>query len=342
MLRGHLDNRRLNDLVHRNARHAPMIDRAFAQQAGRAVHRLADQRVPRSKGGGGAPVSRPEHRDDRDTERGGDVHRACIVGDNNRAALDRRHEFAHGGFPGQYHCFRCDPSGNGLRKRFFATRADDEHLGAKLSGQPVGRLRKPFRQPPFGSAVGRTGIQSDQQLSAADSGFRQALRHRRFLLAEQHETGRRGRFFATQWAEHPEIVFDLMRDGASSRTWNGIGQQQPPPVRRITIALRDAGQKREQRGFERILKQDRQIEAAPPHGIGKPPLAGQSGMLPAIVIDQDMRNGRMSREQFRDRRLDQQRQFCLGEQPAHGRDGRLAHHGIADPIGASQQHPFEC
>ena len=68
--------------------------------------------------------------------------------------------------------------------------------------------------------------------------------------------------------------------------------------------------------------------------------AMKSGMLAAAVIDQHPVQPRMVPQQLRDRRLDQQRDLGGRKQPAQRTQRRLAHDGIADPVGSPHEQPL--
>ena len=67
-----------------------------------------------------------------------------------------------------------------------------------------------------------------------------------------------------------------MDERAAIRHSDWIGQQQTSPVCRIPIAPRHTGQERQEGRLERILKQDRQIEALPPQLPGQTPTYPES------------------------------------------------------------------
>src|SRR5262249_55229407 len=76
-----------------DAGHAAMVDRALALQAWAAFDGLANHAREGSCGPRRDIVCRAEHRNGRDTERGGDMHRARIVGQVDAAGRGQVDKF---------------------------------------------------------------------------------------------------------------------------------------------------------------------------------------------------------------------------------------------------------
>src|ERR1700730_1610738 len=62
------------DALDRDARHATMVDGAFAEKTGTAIDGLANQGELRGHGSSALGIGGAEYADDRDSYRAGDVH----------------------------------------------------------------------------------------------------------------------------------------------------------------------------------------------------------------------------------------------------------------------------
>src|ERR1700739_859465 len=72
---------RFKDALDGNARHATMIDGAFAKKAGAALHWLANQRELRRHGLSALGIAGAEYADHRNSDGARDVHRSGIIAD---------------------------------------------------------------------------------------------------------------------------------------------------------------------------------------------------------------------------------------------------------------------
>ena len=120
-----------------DAGHAAVVDGAFAQQAGAAIGGFAHHAGQRAGGAGGGIVGRAENRDGGHAQRGGDVHRAGIVGQEQAAGGGQVDEFAERGFAGQVanRDARCaQRRRHGLAQRALGRRSENQDGGLQRAG----------------------------------------------------------------------------------------------------------------------------------------------------------------------------------------------------------------
>jgi hypothetical protein len=111
-----------------------------------------------------------------------------------------------------------------------------------------------------------------------------------------------------------------------------MSEKKSSPIRRVAIAVRNAGCGREERSLKRVLKQDRQVKLTRPEQPGQAPFSAYSGMGAWIPVEDDLVNGRMIVKEFRDGRFGQQNEMRLRKPlPQRHERGRY-HDAIAQPI----------
>ena len=281
-----------------------MVDGTFTQQTGSTIDRLTHNGMGAPKRRCGAPIGRPEDRDDRYLERGRNVHGTGVIREEQGTPFHRRHEFPNRRRPGQDQGAGRQTRSNLLAQTLFPLGSEYDHTDllswrfADRAAEPFRSFGEPFWQPAFGPAIGRTGVDSDDDICGGQSALRKSPRHRLLLLRKDDEFRRRGIAREAQRLQQVPIIADLMNERAVIRHSDWIGQQQASTVCRIPIAPRYAGQECQESRLERILKQDCQIEPLSPQLPGQRPLTRKSRMTSLGVVGQHARQRRMAHEQI--------------------------------------------
>src|SRR6266850_108744 len=100
--------------VWRNFRHATMIRWAPPKKARAAVRFFLDDRVARRDRSRAKRIRGPEYGDDGKSDRGGNVHRAGIVADEEMALREQGGKIGDRRFPGEIDGWLPHPGGDGV------------------------------------------------------------------------------------------------------------------------------------------------------------------------------------------------------------------------------------
>ena len=120
-----------------------------------------------------------------------------------------------------------------------------------------------------------------------------------------------------------------------------MGKQQPAAVGHIAVAVRNAGQGRDQRRLERILKQDGEIESCLAERSGQRPLTAPTCMRTGTAIPDDLVDRRMSFEQLADCRLGQEADPRVRKALTQCGQRGSHHDGISEPVRRPHQQPLD-
>ena len=272
------------------------------------------------------------------------MHRPGVVGDEHSAALDHRHQLTDRGLAREQDRLCPHPVRNGPTQGLLAPCSDNHHAHAArpvLLHQPIRRLGKAFRQPSLGASVSGARIESHDEVGFSDTGFDEPPSHGVLLAIRKKQSGGIRLPARTERPKEIQVILDLMDTVGPFRYRDRIGQQQAPTIRGVPIAAGNPGQERQQGRLKGILEQNRQVEPQTAQCARQRPLAGQAGMLSAVVIHQNPVETRMTSQQLCNRRLDQHRDLSGRKQPAQRAQRRLAHDGIADPVGSPHQQSLD-
>jgi len=113
------------------------------------------------------------------------------------------------------------------------------------------------------SAGSRETVRLDDQvidLVRLDRVLGEPAAHRVHLAIREKQSGGAGRSVRPKRPNESQVILDLMDTPCPFRQRDRIGQQQAPAVSRVAVTARNPGQEGQQGRFERILKQNRQVE----------------------------------------------------------------------------------
>ena len=129
------------DLVNGDAGHAAKVDRTFPEETRAAADWMLDDPRLGAEGTGGNLAAGPEDRDLRNIERGGEVHGAGVVRDEQAALLDQSHERPKTGPARQNDRGPFHLSCHFLRDLALVSCAEDHDPYAVFLREPVGGRR---------------------------------------------------------------------------------------------------------------------------------------------------------------------------------------------------------
>src|SRR5260370_10947839 len=184
--RGQQKLRSFKDAIDRDARHAAMVNRAFAKKTGTAINRLANQGELRCKGPRAFGIGGTEYADNRNPYRGGNVHRSRIIADEQAADREQRRKFSDLARTDEIEGAMTHRAGNTRRHSTFLMRAEKYHIGIEGTNQPVSQFRVALRLPTLRGTVSRARREGNSERIFAHSGGKQPpqrfrpifLRHR--------------------------------------------------------------------------------------------------------------------------------------------------------------------
>ena len=195
--------------VDAHARHAAMVDRALAQHAGRAVRRARARRAARVADGRRlAPVGRAEDRHHRHAQRGRQVHRARVVGEQEpQRARARRRARASVVSPHRTRAGAAHQRGDAPRQRPLGGAAHDRDAARPL--------RRPARSADRGEALGQPRLAVPKNGAGVDADPGPVRPPRSVGRARAHSGGQRSdtsgaaRTRRDRGREHRPIVVHL-------------------------------------------------------------------------------------------------------------------------------------
>ncbi len=264
------------------------------------------------------------------------MHRTSVIGQKQVAPLRQRHQLSDAGLAGPDQGAGFHTRGNLPPQRLFPPASDDDDpptLTPDVLYQAICRFSKTIGEPSLGAAVDGPGIQPQDEFTAFDPGRRQTIRHLLLLEGLEIQSRRPRRIRDPQPPQHLHVVPNLVHRLGAIRHANRVREQHRPAVGRVAPSPSDPRQPRNQSRLERILEQDGQVEPIPPEPTRQMPSSRKAGVAPLCIIDHRGMDRRMPIEQLRDRRLGQHRNRHLGKDLVQGGQGRLAHHGVPDPVG---------
>jgi len=244
-----------------------MVDRTFPQQARAAFGVLPYHTCERTCGAGGGVIRRAENCYRRDPERRRDMHRSRIVGEKKAACGGKIDKLAQGGL-----ARKIPPAGNRCGDRFaerpLGGRSEDQHSQRRKCSR---HFREAFGKPTLGVSI--SCARTDANCRAVNAECLHVL-HARFprlrdpIQADLLACGKA--LDQTRAPQQFEIVEALMpRDLAGLGNRDRAREQQPAAVATVADTLRDAGHPSDQRGIERVLQQNRTVEAFRAQSRGK-------------------------------------------------------------------------
>ena len=203
------------------------------------------------------PVGRAEHRDERRAERGGEVHRARVVGEQQPQLAQHADELGERRLAAQHARGTAELRRDRLGERPLGGRADDRDLRAAAARHERRRGGEALGRPALGGAVGGAGVDADPGPGRAEQ--------RAPALRPRFRAGERGvgrpRHREPQALEHRPIVVHLASAPEARAHAARARQERAARVGRIAPALRDARPPERERARERVRQQQPDVVA---------------------------------------------------------------------------------
>jgi hypothetical protein len=256
------------------------------------------------------------------------VHRAAVVADEKVAALQDRGHLLDRLALGRKDRTGADPSRHRVEGGAISFPSEKKHFRAVSSGQLRGDGGEPLGMPRSGRLRGARMKRNAQDRTVAAGGAQEAACRvpRRLIEVEaQPPVG----CVAPQSAGDAKEVLDVM---AFARHVERVGEEPSTPVRPEPNPARNTGETGKQRGLERLLEEDRQIEPLP----FELPDQAQASPQAAVrsrpgVFQQPVAIG-TSPEGIQDPGLGEQGNFGVRKALPESAHRRRNHHDVTDPV----------
>src|SRR5438105_4600465 len=209
--------------------HAAEIDRAFPEKTGTALDLMADDIVSATERTGEARFGGTENRDHGNADERGEMHRAGVVGEKQRAFAQLGRELIERRFADAIQTVRAQRRFDRGASFPIGRRAEEDPLHGTLLRDGESDFGETFREPAFRRAVFRAGTQSESRRRTVGFDARKKLPH----------FGRGLR--PTEFARHSKIMINLVLTGTAPRfLGHDLIHQPAANVSRKTDELRDA------------------------------------------------------------------------------------------------------
>ena len=317
-----------------------MVDRTLPQQARAAVDGLSHHAGALGHRPRGDVIGGSEHRHCRDPEGGGHVHGARVVREIDRAGCRQINKLSQGCRAGEIVSLGTRPLRD-LRAKFsLCFRAENRDVRVKLGCQSRCRFRKALRQPSFRPSVGRSRTDPDPAFG------RQFPPPPFFPPGLGGTAGAGEPNIGTLWnsldqagpPQEFQIIESLVcREMALWGKGNRVGQQRSPRISGVADSARYPGQPRNQCGVKGVLQQDCTVEARPPQFSRQLPFPQQALVAPIVFVAQNVVAEILARVEVGHPGARKKGDLRLRKGTANLPQGRDRHHGVAQPVGGTDQ-----
>ncbi len=274
----------------------------------------------------------------RDADRGRDMHRPGIVGDQHAAPPEEAGQLPDRQRPGRVDRAMAHRALDRLRVRLVSRPSHEHHPRVALLDQPIGHLGKALRLPAFGQAAGG-GVHRHQAIGAADPLLLQSLLDAAIELGmNRHEGTRRCRVDAQPAHQIQRVVRFV--PGAFLFAMGQTAREKPAVVTIVPDADRNPGQPGNPvRAIVRMQHQ-RGVKLIPTERSGKSHGADHAALTSVFVIEHHLVQVGIAFEEFPADGAHHHRDEGVGVRLTKRLEHRRGEHHVADPIKPNHEDPL--
>src|SRR6266850_788283 len=322
--------------VWRDFCHATMIRWAAPEKARTAVRFFLDDGAARRDRSCAKRIRGSENGDDRKADRGGDVHRAGIVADEEMALRKQGGKIGDRSFSSEVDGRLPHPGGDRIRDGCLGSRSEQDHVGIVLCLKTTCEFGESRRWPAFRGAVRGSRADGHAEYMRSGTGFRQKLLSTaalHFGNSQSNETFIGKRIHPSRAAKKLKIEELLVRGNfAGFRDGHRLGEEKAAAIASVSDAFRNIRAPDKPGGVKRVLQQEGDIEFLRAKFVRQPLASGNAGVDAVRVVVDELIADSLVAVDVRDVGPGQNRDLRTGESCTNYTQRRQRHDRIADPV----------